>query len=601
MSSSIVDIKNMGDALRNTGYKNIESAVSEIIDNAVEAEAKNIFVILGEAINPTSGRKVVNEIGFLDDGYGMNDSVLGSCLGIGSTTRYDRKGLGRFGVGLPQASLYACPEVVAYSWQDGFENCKKVFLNIDKVKTGEQTEIEDPKLENVPEKYRRYIEYITPKQKYDFRKSGTLIIWNNCDRISPKTRGPLTERLEFALGQKFRHFIHNETLNIKIIAHENPDAEINVEPNDPLFLMNDNYVLCDENDPTLIYKGVQKNGVEGLEAPFELYTANGIGTGEIVKPIKYLKKDGTVATSDVLIRFSKIKAKFYDETAFPTGNPGSYPLGKYASKMEGISIVRANREIDFRQFDFYSTTNEPQHRWWGCEIMFNPELDEAFGVANNKQYVELKKIEPDDIDYEELVQPVWIQLSETISETIKAIYSANEETRRNTRTYDDAESPATNIINTVEDSGDMEYEDPEDVDEQFDPSSEEAIIAGIEELTDQGYENPTNEQAQRFMGNQVNFDYADKGERSPAFDYKFVLSTAIITVNTSHKFYKLFLNKIYQNTEARTTFELLLGSLVLSIKKTDPSQKLQNDQLVTLWYSRLNKYVEELANPRNSN
>lgn len=31
MGASIVDIQNMGDALRNTGYKNIESAVAEII------------------------------------------------------------------------------------------------------------------------------------------------------------------------------------------------------------------------------------------------------------------------------------------------------------------------------------------------------------------------------------------------------------------------------------------------------------------------------------------------------------------------------------------------------------------------------------------
>lgn len=64
MASSIVDIKNMGDALRNTGYKNIESAVAEIIDNAEEANAKNAFVILGEHIDPSSGRKVIHEIGF---------------------------------------------------------------------------------------------------------------------------------------------------------------------------------------------------------------------------------------------------------------------------------------------------------------------------------------------------------------------------------------------------------------------------------------------------------------------------------------------------------------------------------------------------------
>ena len=91
MGKSIVDIQNMGDALRNTGYKNIESAVAEIVDNSVEANAKDVFVIMSEDINPVSGRKLVNEIGFLDNGDGMNTDILGSCLGIGSTTRKARK------------------------------------------------------------------------------------------------------------------------------------------------------------------------------------------------------------------------------------------------------------------------------------------------------------------------------------------------------------------------------------------------------------------------------------------------------------------------------------------------------------------------------
>ena len=156
MGKSIVDIKNMGDALRNTGYKNIESAVSEIIDNSVEANAKNIFVILREGV-ASSGRKVVNEIGFLDNGEGMNSDILGSCLGIGSSTRQARKGMGRFGVGLPQASLYACPEIVVYSWQDGVENAQKVFLNIEKIKNGESpyetNDVQEPQEKCWSEKY----------------------------------------------------------------------------------------------------------------------------------------------------------------------------------------------------------------------------------------------------------------------------------------------------------------------------------------------------------------------------------------------------------------------------------------------------------------
>lgn len=597
MGASIVDIKNMGDALRNTGYKNIESAVSEIIDNSVEANAKNVFVILREGI-AASGRKIVTEIGFLDNGDGMPTEVLGSCLGIGASTRQARKGMGRFGVGLPQASLYACPEIEVYSWQNGIENAQKVYLDINKIKDGEQTEIDDPELTSIPEPYALYVNYQTMFEQYDFSKSGTLVIWKKCDRISPKTRGPLTERLEFSLGQKFRYFIHDGISKIKIICDENPDAAVDVAPNDPLFLMEDNCVLCKDGEPKKIFKPGQESGTE---TAFELYTAKGNGTGEVNVPIKYIDKFGNVAESSVLVRFSIVKDKFYDETAFPKGtNPGNYAFGKHAAKMEGISVIRARREIDFRRFDFYDVINEPQHRWWGCEIVFEPELDEAFGVANNKQYVELKKIDVSDLDPDELdIDPIWNQLSETIIPTIKAMYAQNEETRSNTRTFEETKSPSTDIINTVEnDPAIIDIEDEEE--DEVEVSPEVVAETGKEELEKIGYENPTDEQGTAFINNSVNFVYADKGERSPAFDYKAVLKTTVITINTSHKFYTAFLSKIYINAEVKTTFELFLASLIQSVRKTDSYQQVENDRLMTAWYNRLNSYISEQLNPRNN-
>ncbi len=595
MGKSIVDIKNIGDALRNTGYKNIESAVSEIIDNSIEANAKNVFVILREGI-AVSGRKVVTEIGFLDNGEGMNIDILGSCLGIGASTRQLRRGMGRFGVGLPQASLYACPSIEVYSWQGGIENAHKVYLDINKIKDGEQTEIEDPVQEAIPEPYVSYIKYQTLSETYDFSQSGTLVIWKKCDRINPKTRGPLTERLEFSLGQKFRYFIHDGISKIKIVCDENPDAAVDVAPNDPLFLMEDNCVLCDPAEPKLVFKPGQKTAIE---APFELYTAKGTGEGEVKVQIKYIDRNGELTTRPVLIRFSIVKDKFYDETAFPKGsNPGNYALGKYAAKMEGISVIRARREIDFRRFDFYNVVNEPQHRWWGCEIIFDPELDEVFGVANNKQYVEVKKIDVNDLDSDESdVPPIWHQLSEVIVPTIKAMYDQNEETRHNTRTFDGNENPSTDIINTVE--NDPATTDLEDVEVEV-PSDEEAAEIGKEELRGLGYENPTDEQGIAFINNSVNFVYADKGERSPAFDYKAVLKTTVITINTSHKFYTSFLSKIYINAEVKVTFELFLASLIQSVRMLDSYQQVENDRLITAWYNRLNNYISEQLNPRNT-
>ncbi len=597
MGKSIVDIKNMGDALRNTGYKNIESAVAEIIDNSVEANAKNIFVILREGV-ATSGRKVVTEVGFLDNGDGMSTDILGSCLGIGASTRQARKGLGRFGVGLPQASLYACPEIEVYSWQNGVENAHKVYLDINKIKAGEQTEIEDPILTAIPEPYATYVRYQTMVELYDFSKSGTLVIWKKCDRINPKTRGPLTERLEFSLGQKFRYFIHDGASKIKIVCDENPDAAVDVAPNDPLFLMNDNCVLCHSDDPKVIYKPGQK---EGAEPPFELYRKDGAGTGEVQVPVKYLDRNGEIAESTVLVRFSIVKDKFYDKTAFPTGNPGNYALGKHAAKVEGISVIRAKREIDFRRFGFYNVINQPQHRWWGCEIVFEPELDELFGVANNKQYVELKKGDVNDLDPGELdINSIWDQLADTIIPTIRAMYDKNEETRNKTRSYEDTKSPSTDIINIVEsDPATSDNEDDNEDDVEV-PSAEEVAETGKEELKELGYENPTDEQGTAFINNSVNFVYSDKGERSPAFDYKAVLKTTVITINTSHKFYTSFLSKIYANAEVKTTFELFLASLFQSVRKTDSYQQVENDRLVTTWYNRLNNYISEQLNPRNT-
>lgn len=592
MARSIVDIKNMGDALRNTGYKNIESAVSEIIDNSVEAEAKNIFIILDETINPISGRKLVSEIAFLDNGVGMDTSILEGCLGIGSTTRQGRKGMGRFGVGLPQASLYACPEVEVYSWQDGIDNCQKVFLDINKVKEGAQTELEDPVLCSIPEKYSGFINYKTLVNEIDFSNSGTLVIWKNCDRIQPKTRGPLVERLEFALGQKFRYFISQNLCSMRIICLENQENAIDIYANDPLFLLPNNYVLGNAAHPGKAY--IKKSGDE-YEPYFEPYGAD---KGEVLVPVKYRDKEGNIAESSVIVRFSIVKAKFYDETAIKKGlNPGNTEFGKnYASKMEGISVVRANREIDFRKFDFYDNLNEPQHRWWGCEILFMPELDEAFGVANNKQYVELKRIEAEDIDPEEEVQPMWYQLKSVVSNTIKAMYKQNEATRSKTRTTEDTQTATVTIINDVENDSTEEVSSATKEAKENTPQ-EELINKGKEALVEQGFEKPTDEEATVYINNSVNFQYSKMGRFGPAFDYSFQLGSAIITINTEHELYTALLSKIYSNEEVKTTFELFLASFVKAVDETH-YQSEENDKLVATWNAKLKKYIMEQLNPR---
>ena len=33
----------------------------------------------------------------------------------------------------------------------------------------------------------------------------------------------------------------------------------------------------------------------------------------------------------------------------------------------------------------FDSRSDPRDRWWGIEVLFEPELDGVFGVTNNKQ------------------------------------------------------------------------------------------------------------------------------------------------------------------------------------------------------------------------
>ena len=591
MGQSIVQIKQMGDALRSSGYKSIDSAVAEIIDNSIEAEAKDIFVIMREHVDPETGRKCIYEFAILDNGTGMDINKLSSCLGIGFTTKSDRRGMGRFGVGLPQASLHVTPNVEVYSWQDEIEIDEpvyKVWLDIEKVKTGEQEEIEDPDLCEIPKWVQKFIKYTTTDgEVHDFTHSGTLVYWKNCDNVQPKTMASLNDKLEFFLGRKFRHLINDGTHNIRLITVGNEGSAINVLPNDPLFLMVPNRVLGNLHSPENIS---ERSNVGCTEPIFELYKSDKYPDGSIIVPISYIdKKSKERKTSDVLIRFSKVRAEFYDQTAIPTGDPGSKPLGKYVKKLEGISVVRAGREIDFGSFDFYDKTNNPYHRWWGCEICFDPVLDEVFGVANNKQQVELRDNREDkDPDAED---SLWDKLAIIITQTISKMVAENKELRKGSRSEeDDNKSDSEKIISDVEQSlGDEEGQ----AQEERKKNSEEVLEERAKEfLQDQGNENPTIDQIRALLDKDVTIQYKKISKMSPFMDLDFGMGNVVITINTAHIFYDEFVSKM--GDENRVAFELFIGALSKAVNKTNVHNVEQNDQLLAEWDYRLKQYLQQI-------
>src|SRR5262249_41997987 len=67
----------------------------------------------------------------------------------------------------------------------------------------------------------------------------------------------------------------------------------------------------------------------------------------------------------------------------PRQKGGNSHIGRHAAKNQGVSVVRALRELELN--NSFDNRSEPRDRWWGVEVLFDPALDEVFGVTNNKQ------------------------------------------------------------------------------------------------------------------------------------------------------------------------------------------------------------------------
>ena len=574
----IINIQSYVDALRNTGYKNTESALAEIIDNSIEAEAKNIFVICSIA---ASGYRRITEIAILDNGHGMKKSTLAGSLSIGEGTRRERKGMGRFGVGLPQASLHVSPNVEVYSWQ-AKKKPSVAYLDTKKIKAGKQKKIETPIEKDLPAKYKKYLQVKNFKGMpvSSFEKSGTLVIWKDCDRLQPNRVIPLFKRFQILLGRKFRYYIaKGHTIGLVIAGTSEHDSLI--LPNDPLYLMKNNMILGDSKDTkTPILKGT---GGEPIFEPWE----NGKIVGTIKPEVLYFDVDGEKKRSKVEITYSIAKE------AYHTAHRGrDNQLTKHLKNNTGISVVRADREIDFGKFDFFEDINEPQHRWWGCEIKFTPELDEAFGVANNKQQVELYDIDPTEYEDDE-VKPMWLQLNKIIKREIKNyMYPLLEARGEGSRSIKKKGLlPEENTVAAIEEAND-ELTRSAKVKESSNPKDLEKLVK--ENLIEGGIPNPDKEEIKRAMEPPVKLEFRDFGGSS-FIDVSTRMGNCWITINTGSVFYQKLYSHIDEQEESiKRAFNLLLMAYARAEDETVNDSKMAEAfrDVREKWGYKIRKYLE---------
>lgn len=355
---NIIDAGIALEAIKKSGYRSTATAIGELIDNSIQAEATDIDIIVINKMIRNGNRNTNNvyKIAVLDNGIGMDLDILASCLKLGFGTRKNAtQGLGKFGFGLKGSSISQANTVKVYSWTSKNE-VYMVELDLLKIINQNLQYFEAPKKISLPEEIAtHFFDHIGD--------SGTLVVWENLE-LRFKRSETLSSRLNEELCRIYRHFLDDDDtygarryINIKTLQEES--GHIDLEPlkaNDPLYLLT----------PNNLPEEYSSRSTNELLETIEL-------------PIDYEDYDGNTRHSKVEIRISLALPEIHILG-------GNSTLGKHYGKNTGISFVRAGREIDFGIFNLIDRS-DPTHRWWGIEIRFEPELDEIFELSNNKQHV----------------------------------------------------------------------------------------------------------------------------------------------------------------------------------------------------------------------
>lgn len=537
-------------AMRDNGYKNTAYAVAELIDNSIQAKSDYVQLMCREVNSKTGSRNIakLDQLAVLDNGDGMNRDVLRHCLQFGNGTRLDknnRTGIGRFGMGLPASSISQCTRVDVWSWQDGVENAGHVFLDVADIKARKTHEIPDVTSMPIPE--------IWIEKGNQFGKSGTLVVWSNLDRMMWSKGQTLVHHSELLIGRMYRKFLNDDRIKINFTIF-NDEKGINEEvyalPNDPLYLMDK--TSCPEpfHDKPMFEPYM---GIENYEKVFEI-------------------------EFDDEVHKVSVRASHAKDEAREGINAGSRPYGKHANKNLGISIVRAERELDL---DLSLVNNyDPTERWWGLEIEFPPSLDELMGVSNNKQSArnlsdvlgmmdDIKKEQDAGITLLEIIEQYkeegdprapLIEVCEYINRLLhnqlrKIIKGQNHGSKINLRRHQNerVETAATNITEVRKQKG---YHGSSDDDEKESPEIRQELIR--KDLIDSGLDEMVAEEAAKEMvSNESKYSFIESPFEGNAF---FTVRTKggkiNILLNKSHPAYENLLEVLDENDSVNSVSDL---------------------------------------------
>ena len=395
---------------RKSNYKTTARAAREIIDNAIEAggAGTNVYVLIekwGKEAERGVKESTVRRIYFFDDGPGMfhddeDRSMIRFALtwGGGTNHKNEDREIGKFGFGLPNASISQCRKTSVYSCEDG-KDWHVGFLDIDDMNEYGTINIPPVKKAKLP----KFVEDWAKKNKIE-TDCGTCVVWDNCDSLSTATASKLKEDLVFDFSMTYRKYL--EYLSIYV------DSNSPIEKLDPLFIDPEGkyYVEPSENktddnssggsrimfDKTIDVKyWKDKNTSSANLSLIPDSAAMEDAKKQMLEPHGDMKD---VAIGKIQVRVCRFPLGFAEEQERWRQDEFSSQRLNIRKHVRGFHYMRHGREIDVSDnaprgararnmglgswpvFQAYS-------RHHPIEFTFTPSLDEAFNVSNDKQSV----------------------------------------------------------------------------------------------------------------------------------------------------------------------------------------------------------------------
>lgn len=167
---------------REAGYRSPAHAISELIDNSIDAQATRIKLNVSQ--NGTGWDVTVE-----DNGVGMSEATLGRALQFGGSHLLDERPgrIGRFGVGLPLGGLSLARRIEICS-HDGVVS-SQCWLDLDEFASGQRKTL--PRVER---------SFYRPTES----ATGTVVRLIGCDRMGSRQYPSLVANLRRDLGRIHR-------------------------------------------------------------------------------------------------------------------------------------------------------------------------------------------------------------------------------------------------------------------------------------------------------------------------------------------------------------------------------------------------------------